>query len=218
MLLDARRLRVRDALFRSMLIGGLAAAAAASAAEDPKGDNTVSELVVIANRPPTVEELMVVARAECLPPKAEKGAVRPKIVSTYPQQNQQVRPGLLILRVTFDQPMSCAGFFTTPPDTKNPCSADEQNFLMSLDHKTIRVACVVPPQERYTLWLNGGGIHALPRFESLQAEPLGGYHITFSVSSAAPIQTIPDALSADPETVLADVYRPARRAKAGGAP
>ena len=34
--------------------------------------------------------------------------------------------------------------------------------------------------------------------------------VDFTTSDASPIQTIPDALSADPETVLADVYRPAR--------
>jgi hypothetical protein len=81
---------------------------------------------------------------------------------------------------------------------------------------------VVQPDERYTLRLDGwgqmampaGGLSVVPSFTSLGGETLAAYHMTFRVSSAAPIQTIPDALSADPETVLADVYRPARRAQA----
>jgi hypothetical protein len=208
-------MRVRDALFRSILMGGLAAAATASAAQDPKADTTVSEVVVIANRPPTVEELTVVAQAKCLPAKARLRSDRPKIVSTYPQQDEVVRPGLLILRITFDQPMTCSGFFATAPGRKNPCSSSEQHFLMSYDHKTVRVACVIEPGARYTLYLNGraetpDGPTFQPKFISLDYQVLDTAHLTFSASAAAPIDTLVDALAADPETVLADVYRPAR--------
>jgi hypothetical protein len=191
-----------------------------AAAPDPKGDNTVSEVVVIANRLPTVDELTVVARAECLPPKPEKGSAAPRIVSTYPRQYQEIRPGLVILRVTFDKPMACSGFFEMPVGMKNPCSGQQQQFLVSYDRKTIRAPCLVQAGQRYTLWLNGGGslmsapagaLGVAPRFTSLEGQLLASFHMTFTVSSAAPIQTIPDALSADPETVLADVYRPARK-------
>jgi hypothetical protein len=196
--------------------------AAGPAAADPKGDNTVSEIVVIANRPPSVDELTVVARAECLPPIPEKGSARPRVVSTYPRQNEEIRPGLAILRVTFDTPMACSGFFAMAPGMKNPCSSVVQNFLMSYDHKTIRVPCVVRPGERYTLWLNAAGTApapivgpvAGPAFTSLQGQLLPSHHMTFAVSAAAPIETIPDALSADPDTVLADLYRPAQKARA----
>ena len=195
---------------------GLMAGPALGAVDDPQGANTVSELVVIANRPPTVEELTVVAQAKCLPPKLRLRSDRPKIVSTYPRQDEVVRPGLLILRITFDQPMACSGFFVSGPGRKNPCSSSEQHFLMSFDHKTVRVACFIEPDVRYTLHLNppvdpAEGTSYRPKFMSLDYQVLGTAHMTFTASAAAPIDTIPDALSADPETVLADVYRPARK-------
>ena len=215
-------------LFGLGLIGGLAAVAPSQAADDPKGTNTVSEVVVIANRLPTVEELTVIARAECLPAKSELRNARPKIVSTYPRQGEVVRPGLLILRVTFDKPMTCSGFFGVSLGRRNPCYASqqhflktisEQNFLMSFDHKTVRVACAVEPNAHYILQLNGWvstpeGVALPPQFVSLEGLPLDISRMRFSVSAAAPVDTIRDALSADPETVLADVYRPARRAQA----
>jgi hypothetical protein len=219
---EARKARVAGLLFGLGLIGGLAAGAPSRAADAPQEANTVSEVVVIANRPPTVEELAVVARAECLPPKPEKGSAPPKVVSSYPRQGQEIRPGLVILRVTFDKPMACSGFFAVLPSReKNPCSGahqdfSRQNFLMSYDRKTIRVPCVVEAGKSYTLGLNE--MNVSPVFNSLQQRLLTPYRMNFKTSSAAPIQTIPDALSADPETVLADVYRPARRTQAAASP
>ena len=200
-------------MFGVAFLGALPAAVPASSATAPGVDNSnvVSELVVIANRPPTVEELAVVARAECLPAKHEKGSTPPEIVSTYPRRDREIRPGLVILRITFDKPMACSGFIEAPIGTTNPCS-NTQHFLMTFDHKTIRVPCVVQAGKSYDLWLNN--LNFDPLFTSLQWQRLAPYRMSFKVSSAAPIQTIPDALSADPETVLADVYRPVRKTQA----
>jgi hypothetical protein len=211
-----------------VVLVGLSYATSGSAGDDPKSGKTVSELVVIANRPPTVEELDVIAQAKCLPSKREPGSDRPEVVSTYPRQDETVRQGLLILRVTFDQPMTCSGFFLFQRKD-DPCSdvnrtfaQAKQQFLMSFEHKTIRVACFVRPGERYTFWMNPTlpsksddppGIPG-PPFMSLRGRLLASHDVTFTTSSGAPVQTISDALSADPETVLADVYRPARRAQA----
>jgi hypothetical protein len=216
---EPRKARLAGLLFGLGLIGGIAAGGPSQAADDPKGDNTVSEVVVIAHRPPTVEELTVVARAECLRAKSEHRSDRPKIVSTYPRQGEVVRPGLLIMRVTFDMPMTCSGFFAVSPGRKNPCAASEQHFLMTFDHKTVRVACVVEPDTHYVLQLNGwvgmpDGVSATPQFVSLGGQPLDVSHMRFSVSGAAPIDTIRDALLADPETVLPDIYRPAQKTAA----
>jgi hypothetical protein len=206
----------RKAPFGLMVLGGVAFAPWAEATDAPKPTPTVSELVVIAHRAPTVSELGVIARAECLQPKAVPGSSVPEVVSTYPRQGERVRPGLLILRVTFDQPMACSGFILFSGN-RNPCSQVkhlpassaaqdlEQLFLMSFDRKSIRVACFVEPGNNYTFQLFN------PGFESLQDRWLEHAHpVDFTTSDASPIQTIPDALSADPETVLANVYRPAR--------
>ena len=221
-----RRYVLRQVLLGLTVLASLTISPAGLAAEDPKGDNTVSELVVIANRAPTVEELDVVARAQCLASELELRSDPPKVVSTYPGQNQTVSQGLLILRVTFDRPMSCSGFLAF--EGKDPCSTKtqivsqrEQDFLMSFDHKTIRVACFVRPGERYTFWMNPDPATPFipagvpwPSFTSLQGMPLASKAMTFATSKGPPVQTIADALSADPETVLSEVYRPAQKTQA----
>jgi hypothetical protein len=219
------RTRLWKASWRGLLLAlgvvGLAAAQTPHAAEDPKAGHTVSEVTVIAHRAPTVEELTVVAQAKCLPPKPRFRSDRPNIVSTYPRRDEIVRPGLLILRFTFDQPMSCSGFVAVSPGRKNPCDSSEQHFLMSFDHKTVRIACVVEPGVRYVLYLNGtvdtpDGPLSRPQFVSLDNQSLDPSSLSFSASAAAPVDTIVDALAADPETVLPEVYRPLQKAAAPG--
>jgi hypothetical protein len=214
---------LRKASLRGLLIGlsvvGAAVAEAPRATEDPKASHTVSEVTVIAHRAPTVEELTVVARAKCLPPKPHFKSDRPKIVSTYPRRDEVVRPGLMILRLTFDQPMSCSGFVAVSPGRKNPCDNSEQHFLMSFDHKTVRIVCVVEPGVRYVLYLNGtvdtpDGAFNPPRFVSLDNQVLDSSSLAFSASAAAPVDTILAALTADPQTVLPEVYRPLQKAAA----
>ena len=87
------------------------------------------------------EELTVTAQATCLDPKPDSFAVRPKIVSTFPANGAMVRPGVLVLRITFDQPMSCKGFFTGIPKLRNPCPLEHQHWVLSFDRKTIRTVC-----------------------------------------------------------------------------
>ncbi|THD63025.1 hypothetical protein [Phenylobacterium sp.] len=207
---------LRSALLGVVALGGFVAAPWAQAAVDPQDGKAASGAAVIADRPATVDELEVVAHPPCLPPKVvEKGGGYPKVVSTYPRQDQAVRQGLLIMRVTFDRPMSCSGSFTA--EGQNPCPSEAQNFLMSLDRRTIRVACFVEPGKHFTFWLNpvtGQTSPPLPLFMSLQGRAVAAYRMTFTTSREPPIQTIPEALSADPETVLADVYRPEPKAEA----
>lgn len=213
----------RKILLGLMVLGVSAFAASPRAADNPKSTPSVSELVVIAHRAPTVSELDVVARAECLQPKAAPGSSVPQVVSTYPQPGEKVRPGLMILRVTFDQPMACSGFILFVGN-RNPCSQVRdffgssatqglrQLFLMSFDRRSIRVACFLEPGKRYAFQLSDPKLGIFGRaFESLKGRQLEDIHpVHFSTSDAAPIQTIPEALSADPETVLAEVYRPAK--------
>ena len=128
---------------------------------------------------------------------------------------------LLILRLTFDQPMSCAGFVAVSPGRKNPCDNSEQRFLMSFDHKTVRIACVVEPGVRYVLYLNGkvetpDGAFSPPQFVSLDNQILDPSSLAFSASTATPVDTILAALTADPETVLPEIYRPLQKAAAPG--
>ena len=120
----------------------------------PPKPPTVSELEVQASpKPKSVSELDVNAKIECVPPRFDSRATRPRVISTYPANGAVVRPGLLIMRVTFDQPMSCAGYFAAVGAPQSPCdeSGAQQRALMSFDRRTIRTPCLVRPNATSTV-------------------------------------------------------------------
>jgi hypothetical protein len=152
-------------------------------------------------QPTTVSDLSVMPQAECLQPKHDPQAPPPKVVSTFPANGAVVRPGLLVLRVTFDQPMSCKGFFTAASHLKNPCPADEQRWVLSFDRRTIRTVCRAEPNGHYGVRLSEPPVADQPdaTFMSLAGRPLGVYAFTFTASSQASVLTVADSLAEDPE-------------------
>jgi hypothetical protein len=177
----------------------------------PPKPPAVSELEVLA--PPkakTVSELDVNGHIKCVPPRFDSHATRPRVVSTYPKAGAVVRPGLLILRVTFDQPMSCAGYFAAVGVPQNPCdeSGAEQRALMTFDRRTIRTPCLILPNTEYHLRMNApqpeGQIGLpTPAFVSMYGGRMPSYHLDFSTSAAPMVQTVREAMTQDPETKLA---------------
>src|SRR5262245_3658498 len=75
---------------------------------------------------PAIDELVVRPEAKCLPAKTEPAAPAPRIVSTFPADNAIIRPGRLVVRVTFDRPMTCRGFLYERPPLKSPCPRSRQ--------------------------------------------------------------------------------------------
>ena len=107
---------------------------------------TVSELVVTAFK--TVSELLVTAPIKCIrAPMAPSGKweSRPRVVSAFPGKGDVVRPGLLIVRVTFDQKMVCDGGFQESPPLAYPAGPDPPHMLLSSDRLTIRTVRHVGP-------------------------------------------------------------------------
>ena len=156
--------------------------------------SSVSELVVEAAR--TVSELTVSPAIKCLAPdRMPERAERPKVVSSYPAKDTVVRPGLLILRVTFDQPMACYGLFTNYPGLLNPCPGSPQKMLLSLDRRTVRTVCIVAPDTRYGLWLSQEPDGR--SFVGLRGLPSMPYRMTFATSAQPAVRTVCDALAAD---------------------
>jgi hypothetical protein len=174
----------------------------------PPKPPSVSELEVLAPpKPKAVSELDVTAQIKCVPPKREWRGQPPRILSTYPREGGVVRPGLMILRVTFDQPMSCAGYFVFDQGSLNPCgdSGDLQHMLMTFDRRTIRTPCVMTPNTHYSLWMNQAPPPGLmpAQFVSMTGWRLERYRLTFTTSSQPVVQTVREALGEDPETKLA---------------
>jgi len=179
-------------------LGALAALAQPATAAPPASDgNTVSELLVTGSK--TVSELTVTAKIACLRPENGTGrANRPKVVSSFPARGDVIRPGLLVVRVTFDQPMACAGNFTAAPPLQNPCPGTPRDMLLSLDRKTIRTLCMVEADTRYGLWVTQDPTtHSFMGLAGLPSEP---YRFSFATSSEAAVTSICDAMVEDAET------------------
>ena len=192
----------RAALRRSLLaLLSLASAqpaiAAASAKPGANDAATVSELIVTASK--TVAELTVTAKIKCLAPdKMGERAGRPKVVSTFPGKGSIVRPGLLVIRVTFDQPMACEGALTGAPPLQNPCPGMPQQMLLSYDRRTVRTVCVVEPGAQYAVWLSQDP--TARSFLGLGGLPSEPYRLNFSTSPEPAVTTVCDALVEDGET------------------
>lgn len=166
-----------------------------AAAAAPKA-TTVSELVVTATK--SVAELTVTAKAQCLPPQVAERATRPKVVSSFPQKGQVVRPGLLVIRVTFDQPMACSGVFTPDAPREDPCPGERREMLLSLDRRTVRTVCIVEAGKPYGAWVTRDPVaHS---FVGLGGLPSEAYRLAFTTSDAPPVNFICEALLEDDET------------------
>jgi hypothetical protein len=191
-------------LRRTALVAFAAAALAqtpARAADPPP--KTVSEVVVTATK--TVEELVVTALPKCptvhglnldLPRK-------PTIVSTFPAQGQMVRPGLVVMRVTFDRPVACAGGFWDDPPLANPCPERVQHMVLSFDRRTVRSVCLLDPEKLYAVRLNRNPGDSFRTVDGATAEP---FVLKFSTSLEAPVTDVCDAVRQDVE-MLAELEK-----------
>ncbi|MBS0360714.1 MAG: hypothetical protein JSR98_05000 [Proteobacteria bacterium] len=146
---------------------------------------------------PSTDELTVIPHAECLEPKRDPLTPLPHVVSTFPAHGETVRPGLLYLRVTFDEPMSCKGFFLRMGRLRAPCNQDRQIWLLSFDRKTIRTLCHVEPNSQYGVRMSNDPPTA--QLISLAGRPLDPYEFTFMTSSAPEVTSTSDAIGEDVE-------------------
>lgn len=185
---------MRTILAVAAAILALATSVAAQPAAKPA---TVEELVVTA--PTTIAELTVSATLKCLAPdKLGNPTSRPKVVSSYPARGAVVRPGLLVLRVTFDRPMACAGRFVARTPRPSPCSEGAQQMLLSYDRKTVRIACSTAPDGQYGVSVNRelqGDV-----FLGLTGLPAEEFGLDFTTSAGPPLGSVCEALAQDPET------------------
>lgn len=190
---------IRTTFLWALVLGALAAAGPGwtAAAPTPSEANTVSELIVTATK--TVSELTVTGRVKCLEPdRSSERADRPKVVSTYPQKGAVVRPGLLIVRVTFNAPMACDGAFTRDPPLTDPCPGSPRDMLLSYDRKTVRTVCVVEPNSNYGLWMSQDPTGK--SFIGLSGLPSQPYRLSFTTSADPAVTSVCEALAQDEET------------------
>jgi hypothetical protein len=178
---------MKDILLVTLAILSLANAVEAKSKATPAPDDTTP----VAD----VEGLSVAPASVCVAPRVNTFAARPKIVSTYPAYGATVRPGVLVVRVTFDQPMSCKGFFTAVSKLKNPCPDEHQHWVLSFDRSTIRTVCRTAANVAYGV---GVGVDPDAAFLSLSGRPPEPFAIRFTTSLAQEVLSTGESLNEDP--------------------
>lgn len=116
----------------------------------------------------------------------------PKLVSTYPAQDQTVSPGVLILKVAFDQQMSPSAWNYAPAAGAEPMDCVKTPRLLP-DQKTFVLLCRVLSNKTYGVTLNAqrpGG------FANLGDNPAQTAVLTFKVDAEAPVTTVRRAMEA----------------------
>ncbi len=116
----------------------------------------------------------------------------PKLVSTYPTEGQTVAPGVLILKVAFDQQMTPSTWNYAPAEGAEPMDCVKTPRLLN-DQKTFVLLCRVLAGKTYGVTFNAqrpGG------FANLGDNPALTAALTFKVVGDTPVTTVRRAMEA----------------------
>ena len=116
----------------------------------------------------------------------------PNVVSTFPAQDQTVAPGVLILKVAFDQQMAATAWNYAPAAGTEPMDCVKTPRLLA-DQKTFVLLCRVLSGKTYGVTFNAeraGG------FANLGDNPARAATLTFKVDARDPITTVRRAMEA----------------------
>lgn len=158
---------------------------------------------------PPAEAPNAVSPVLILPP-----TLPPKLVSTYPAQDQTVAPGLLILKAAFDQQMSPSAWNYAPAPGAEPLECVKTPRLLT-DQKTFVVICRVLAGRTYGVTFNAqrpGG------FANLGENPAETATLTFKVENSSPVTTLRRAMELAGLQADQTPVREAPRASAANAP
>ena len=134
---------------------------------------------------PPAEAPNAVSPVLILPP-----TLPPKLVSTYPAQDQAIAPGLLILKAAFDQQMSPSAWNYAPSPGVEPLDCVKTPRLLN-DQKTFVLICRVLAGRTYGVTFNAerpGG------FANLGENPAQTASLTFKAEDGAPVTTLRRAM------------------------
>ena len=134
---------------------------------------------------PAAEAPNAVSPVLILPP-----TLPPKLVSTYPAQDQTVEPGILILKAAFDQQMSPTTWNYAPAPGAEPLDCVKTPRLLA-DQKTFVLLCRVLAGRTYGVTFNAqrpGG------FANLGENPAQTASLTFKVETADPVTALRRAM------------------------
>ena len=166
----------------STVLGTLAGSAAAQMPGQMNGQPPMSSYVEpnsFSDPPPTPSG----AGRDCLDRPSHDGQP-PRVVRTMPAPGSTVRPGAMVLSVTFDRPMACKANLAESPFPL-PCPGGAGAVLISLDRRTLTTVCQVEAGANYSM--------PIMDFAGEGGAKSERYDLAFTTSNAAPIA---DALQA----------------------
>jgi hypothetical protein len=113
----------------------------------------------------------------------------PQVVSTYPAAGATVTPGVLVLKLTFDQKMNPSAFRFDRGDDRYPSCLARPRLLP--DEKTFVLLCTVGPGGKFSMQLNGPGDGGFINLANQRATPM---LLQFSTQDGASLASIKDAM------------------------
>ena len=160
----------------------------------------VSGVVVVA-KPKAVllSGVEVVDRVRCLPPRTppDETVPAPKLVSSYPTAGQTVKPGYIVLRLTFDLPMACRGSIGVNWAGGACASQAREIWHQSYDRRSLLILCKVKPNALFVVGMNLG---SLEHFVGLSGqEPHASHLFAFGTSGGPPVMTVSGLIDRDPK-------------------
>jgi hypothetical protein len=121
---------------------------------------------------------------------------KPKVVATWPAADQAVAPGVLVLKVTFDQPMTPRDFAYGLGSGADALQCLKTPRLLN-DTRTFVLLCTTLPGKTYAITLNSAsGGNSPAGFSNLaenRAEPSA---LTFTTQTGEPVTKLRDAIKA----------------------
>lgn len=124
----------------------------------------------------------------------------PKVASSYPAEGQAVPPGVLVLKIAFDQKMDPKGWSYAPAadGAAQPDCVRTPRLLK--DDKTFVLLCRVTSGKTYKVALNAEGpgspTQGRNRFVNQGDQPALAHVLSFEVVKGDPVTTVPRAMAA----------------------
>jgi hypothetical protein len=138
---------------------------------------------------PSAEAPTPVSPITVMPPTS-----KPKVVATWPAGDQTVAPGVLVLKVVFDQQMTPRDFAYGLGASGDKLGCLKTPRLLN-DNKTFVLLCTTMPGKTYAIALNPdapGG----PAFSNLAENRAEPSTLSFATGTGEPVTKLRDAIKA----------------------
>ncbi|MCW5759924.1 MAG: hypothetical protein KIS90_09165 [Phenylobacterium sp.] len=116
----------------------------------------------------------------------------PNLVASYPTEGEAVPPGVLILKLTFDQRMTATGFDITAATGAEAPSCVKTPRLLN-DGKTFVLLCTALPGRSYELAFNAQP-DAEGGFQNLSERRARPVTLSFKTTAGEPIRSLEEAM------------------------